>query len=319
MKTHLFILLCLIINNYVYSMEYNTYEMTLEYEFEASSFGEGAEHHLAINTRPGGPDEFGPALYFHAENLVISDQVAYRTIYLNKDYTFNRIVPNSFYSGNVYQFENLLVRLKESTGLNIRDEEDFVSYLSFSKFKFLKRPIDIFYKSNTLFIVDSKNQLWSIKNPSTDRKTNMGNLRDEEQTRELLEQSEEYRGLEIDSENRFFLNGELKTINYGIFYRYYKSLNPTSNLSKCKASEIDDKNSSSIRYVGYDSDKNHYWDLLGALAICNSNGYLIDFIVYDRSKSSVHPANSPDGDIYFLNYDYKKPTSVKLYKTARQW
>ncbi|MBN2619337.1 MAG: hypothetical protein JXR64_13580, partial [Spirochaetales bacterium] len=107
MKIKLLLIFLFLITLYAYSIEYNTYDMEQVFAFKASNLGLDNISDLAIVENPGAGEELGPVIYFDKESLVIADQANKyrRTIYLNDDFTFDKIVKDSFYASKNQSFE----------------------------------------------------------------------------------------------------------------------------------------------------------------------------------------------------------------------
>ena len=322
---NIYIAIIMVISSSLFAIEYNQYDMKKikKYDYRQINFDKNIEDKYpdSLGYIPGegygGPN--GPEIFCQDENLVIVDQGKNRTIYLDKDYNFNKTYDTSFFDQVVNKInEDILLGFGPS-GISITDIStgfEIMSILSSYTFDFVNNSKSAFYHSNILFIHDKDGKLWSIKNPSLDDAKNRKNLLNEEKTLALFKDGD-IDGLTIDSEKRLFLNGELQTLDYAVFYKYYKSFYPNRELTIKAGLQVTDAAASSMVYIGYDSDGNYYWRLgQKHMAIFNHKGFTIDFFKYDRKKVSTTPAVSPSGDIYFMHHGEDK---VTLYKIERQW
>ena len=309
----------MVISSSLFAIEYNQYEMKRVYEFSVSYSGENDINDLIFVKNPGSGDiVVGPAIFFDGKTLAIADQIGGRTIYLKNDYSFNKIVKYSFYNKNIYKLDEYLLGFNKSSSISIYKSRTMekCSHISFYELGFLQHSKSAFYHSNILFIHDKDGKLWSIKNPGLDSVKNRKNLLNEEKTLALFKDGD-IDGLTIDSEKRLFLNGELQTLDYAVFYKYYKSLHPELEKLTMLEFQISPKTANMMTYINKDNHLNTYWDMGGRyICIFNSSGLLYDFFEYDSKKSSTTPAVSPSGDIYFMHHGEDK---VTLYKIERQW
>ncbi len=316
----IFILLILIISiNNIFGIEYNTYDMEVEHVFKASHLGVDSVDDLAINKHPGGEDASGPAIFFKNENLIVSDQTRMnmRTIILNKDYSFKKIVVNSFFRANIVHYDNVIIGMRFHETVNIFDQ-NFVqkSWLSYDNISFFNGYKDLYYKDNTLFITDNSYKLWGIRNPSLDINENKKNIMTEEEIIEEIN-SGKYKGLTIDSEKRLFLDGELQTIQYMKYILQFQNKKDIAGTIKKFNYNYETLAKFSMdTYLGKDHDENCYWSSSRTIMVFNKNGKLLNLFRFDEDKSNTYPAVSPSGDIYFMGYG---TDNVTLYKIKRQW
>ncbi len=317
---NVYLAILIIYTSNIFAIEYNQYEMKTEHVFSAEN-GEQDIDKVGLGFAfEGGLSAGGPTIFFDDNNLILADQEKSRTIFLNDDYTFNEFFAKSFYLSNIYfipSFYFMGITTEGHIGIfNKKNGWELIVLLSVDNLAFLRNSKSAFYHSNILFIHDENGKLWSIKNPGLDDSKNRKNLLDEKKTLALFKNGD-IDGLTIDSEKRLFLNGELQTLDYAIFYSYYKSLHPElEKLTKLQF-QISSKTANMMTYLNKDSDLNTYWDMGGKyIAIFNDSGLLFDFFEYDGDKSSTTPAVSPSGDIYFMHHGEEK---VTLYKIDRQW
>lgn len=325
MKKILFTILILT-STYVFSIEYNTYEMVEEHVFKASHWGIDDYKDLALNKNPGGSDALGPGLFFIDSQLVISDQVNdnMRTLFLGENYSLENIFESSFNKSNILISNNNIVGYNNSyiSCYNITNGWDLTFLVSIYDLNFLKDYKDLYFQDNTLFIFDANNKLWAIKDPGLDNSINKKNIVKEDDIIKEINEGK-YKGLTIDSDKRLFLNGGLQTINYSVFYSYYKEQNP--NKEKLSNDfrvdniiiQISPQASSQMTFLSKDKFNNYYYKLGHKyIAIFNNKGLLNEFFEFDYNKSDTYPAVSPEGDVYFMKYGSDK---VTLYKIPRQW
>ncbi len=296
-----------------FGIEYNTYEMNVKHEFNASYRGRDSESDFAVEFGTQGPGPYGPSIYFFNENLVVSDEVINRTIYLNDDFSFNEIKDISFSDSIVYKMDNRLLGVSYD-GITIIKNWEYESVIDTYSLTMFKEYKSILYINEYIFIHDKEGVLWAINKPSMG--SNLTNLLSEEETIKLI-QNGLIDNLTVDSKKRLFLDGKLQTLDYKTFYEYYKSLKPgLEKLSKLEF-QVTAKTSSMMDYISTDKDDNSYW-VMGHKYICifDNEGLLFEFFEYDRKKSSTYPAVSPEGDVYFMKHGEDK---VTLYKIERQW
>ena len=303
------------INNSLFAIEYNQYDMNVVKEYEASQSNLDIEP-LRVNFHHNNPEPSGPMIYFKNETLVIADQNANRTISLTDDYTFDKKYNFSFSNEKIHQMNDYILGFDQFDGIHVSYNWNLIVRVSFDYIEVLRYSQSAFYHSNILFVHDENGKLWSIKNPGLDDSKNRKNLLNEDKTLDLFKNGD-IDGLTIDSEKRLFLNGELQTLDYAVFYKYYKGLHPEGKLSLKLDTQVTDEASSSMRYIGKDNEGNYYWRLgQKHMSIFNYQGFLIEIFKYDRKKVSTTPAVSPPGDIYFMHHGEEK---VTLYKIDRQW
>lgn len=321
MKIKLLLIFLFLITLYAYSIEYNTYDMEQVFAFKASNLGLDNISDLAIVENPRAGEELGPVIYFDKESLVIADQANKyrRTIYLNDDFTFDKIVKDSFYASKNQSFEDYIIGRGKShiTLFDKTPKWEVRFWLSDDDFIFLRRYKDSFYQENTLFIFDENNTLWAIKDPSLDNEKNKANIISEEDIIKDINEGK-YKGLTIDDKKRLFLDGELQTINYKTFMSLLLDKNQKI-AGKIKGFVYEYSLLARFAITTYsckDNDGNNYWSTDRTFIIYSPDGKLVDLFRYDSNLSDTYPAVSPEGDIYFLKYGEDK---VTLYKIKRQW
>lgn len=152
----------------------------------------------------------------------------------------------------------------------------------------------------------------------------MSNILWDEDVYAMFDEDSEYdlEGLTIDENGIFYLNGELYTQNYRTYIQYwmlkysYTDIQDFRNDQRHSIKPLH-MDLTGIRYCGVDSKGNTYWKVgTKWIQICDKNGIVLERIEYDRSRSSVIPTVSPDGDIYFLK---SSPEDHKLYRIRRTW
>jgi len=179
------------------------------------------------------------------------------------------------------------------------------------------------FEKNIVFIYLKNGSIICIPNPGKDNDKNMQKILDNNTTKDLFESASDYDldDLQIDGENRLFLNGELLTRNYKVFYNYWKDkherLKYKNRNNKNIKSPQDFLNSGFVMtYLGKDKSNNFYWDANQAILIFNKEGWLIDGFISKNMKSKSIPTIHPSGDVYFLDYDQK---GVYLYRVKNVW
>lgn len=322
MKAKILIIL-LMISFSINANEYNTYELENVHDFKASHYGVGGDRDLSLILEGTNPGPDGPGLFFIEDQLAISDQAYWndqrRTIFLTKDYNFEKILQDSFFGMNVIRFENIYIGENASfiQLFSIVDKWEMEMYSSQDRISIIKSANDIYYQDDTLFIYDKSNTLWAIKGPSMDDSQNKANLiKEEDIVREIKDGV--FKGLTIDDKKRLFLNNELQTIKYKTFVKYWSEKSPDliGNILDGVYSFERLSKSNYSNYLGRDSDDNYYWSSRKTIVVFNNEGLLIERFKFDSKKSDTFPAVSPEGDIFFMNYDTDK---VTLYKIPRQW
>ncbi len=129
-------------------------------------------------------------------------------------------------------------------------------------------------------------------------------------------------GVDIDGENRLFLNGELVTRDYDVYIRYWMEKNKVISprdfwQDKRHAYPPTSGTSSGVTYFGKDAKGNQYWSEVSEyVSVFSNQGFVIDYFRYDFSKSKTLPAVHPCGDVYFLDYD---KDGVYLYRVENVW
>lgn len=306
----------------LYSIEYNSYPLEVEHVFNSSFKGKNHEDDLASDFFTAQFPK-GPLIYFDEEELVIGDQARKdsRTIYLNDNYGFNRIYDYSFFQAEIISFNNFFVGYNYYSIITYDNTKGWekISKLKFRDFPPLLNFKDLYYQDNTVFVLSNTNVWYAFKEPGLDYEENFDTMINEEEIIEAINNGE-YEGLTIDDNKRLFLNGELQTINYNTFTKYWLEKQKILDLPKPNVNftmTIDDLKTGSEDLLGIDSDGNSYWSSWNTdIAVFDKNGFLIELFVVSREKSSTNPAISPDGDVYFLQHEQDK---ITLYKIARQW
>lgn len=322
MKNNILGILLLIIVLPICAVEYNTYEMEEVHIFSASHFRAGGELDLTVNNHPGSGDlSHGPALFFKGNQMVLSDEVYYekrRTIFLNKDFTFNKIHNGSFYNMNVVKFSDAFIGINPSNLKYIDSSKGWDTKFSSSQdvYSILQGYKDVYYQDDTLFIYDKDFKLWAIKDPSLDNDKNLANIiKEDEIIKEI--NTGKYKDLTIDDEKRLLLNGKLQTTNISTFFKYTE----IKEGIKLPLFEKGNKENFFIRnnasFLQRDHDGNTYWYYNNRILVSDIKGIpqhniLLNKVFFIPS----YPAVSPQGDIFFLNYGEDK---VILYKIPRKW
>lgn len=313
---NIFLVFLIVFGCSLFAIEYNSYKMVIEYEFKASYRGQDNEMDLAVEYGTQGIGPRGPAIYYSNDHLIISDQLSNRTIITNKDYSFLAIEDKCFFEDLVSVQNGIEVGINYY-GVRIRDNGELIVEISSSDIPFMNTVNSALYYEKYLFIHDKNNKLLCIKDPSMDVNKNKSSVINEEETIKLIN-SGVLKGLTIDSEKRVFVNGELKTLNYPTYIKYWTSRNPdiTGSIRGYDYTSEFLKGFKFDQYLGVDLDNNYYWGYWGAVMIFSMNGYFLDLFLYDQKLSDAFPAVSPDGDVYFIKHGEDK---VTLYKIEREW
>lgn len=304
----------------LFAIEYNKYEMESEHVFNASHFGHNDENDIGVNLYPGGEDSLGPGLFFIKKQIIISDQSRKknRTIYLNNNYSFDKIFEKSFVQSTVYNFINVALGNRFNKFISIYNIEPYepITFLSYSDFHFLSSYRDVYYQDNTLFVHDKNFKLWAIRNPGMDTNENRKNVISEEYIIKEIK-SGKYEGLTIDDKKRLFKDGELQTVNIKRFFEYYNEQisDPLPILNKKNKENFYIRNNAV--YLGRDEQGFTYWyDNNRVLVVDDNHTPINDILLTKEFMLYTNPAISPKGDIFFLDYGTDK---VTLYKIKRQW
>lgn len=315
---NIILFIVILLSTSLFSIEYNSYEMILENEFSASYRGQGDVNDLAVEFGTQGIGPRGPSIFFKQNELIISDQLIDRSIIVNKDYTFKEVIGISLFDSLTYIMDATLVGVNHD-GIVILKNWEYLAVIDTNEFTKFRGYKSVIYYNKYLFIHDKNNDLWSIKEPSMDANKNKSNVINEEDTIKLIN-SGDIIGLTIDSEKRLFLDGELKTLDMDVFYKYYKGQQKIKNIESPTVNftmTTEDILTGSGKLLGIDNDSNTYWSSWNTdIAVFNNNGFLIDLFVIDEKYISSTPAISPEGDVFFMDYGKDK---VSLYKVPRQW
>lgn len=145
--------------------------------------------------------------------------------------------------------------------------------------------VAIDYFKKVLFLVDRKNTLHSVLEPSMDQKQNMANYRDPEATKKLFaaDSGVDLHGLTMDEKGMLFMNGK----SFYLQNQYYGSY--SYNI-------LDQQNV----YISDGKQKTR----ISTVTSENEIG----------ESTAIHPS----GDIYFLKYNKIKNTHI-LYRLKNTW
>lgn len=315
---NIYLIVLLLVSINIFTIEFNNYDMEQVKEYTVTQDENSTE---GFDIPRGSGDIGSPNPYFLGKQLVVSDHYNKRTVYLDNEYNISEIFNNKFiYANRFYIFNNYV--LGEATfSFSIAKDNLMISdilTISHDIESVLLRAKSYFYHSNILFVHANDGKLWSIKNPGLDANKNKANLLNQEDTRALFAESGNIDGLTIDSENRLFLKGELKTVNYNTYTTYVASKN-RGIAGTIKGFDYTYDLLAKFKYqsfIGSDIDKNIYWSSDRTILIYNKNGQLIESFRFDSNKSSTKPTVSPAGDIYFMEINID---NIKLHKINRKW
>lgn len=305
----------------IFSVEYNTYKMEKVHDYVVGILKEGGGETLGVNN-PGmsGPTPYGPGISYFDNSLHIMDIHRSRTIKVSEeDYLFEEILGYNLYLGLIYEMDGCLVRINnfEQTLSIYRDGK--IAYLDLEELGDFRYISSFFYFNNTLFLHNKNNEINSITDPTIDWKDNRKKLTNEEDTIELIN-SGKFKGLTIDTENRLFLNGELRTLDYDTFLSYHREIQKRKGLERPKVNftmQVKDFKTGSENLIGTDELGYTYWSSWNTdIAVFNPDGFLIELFVVNKEYIPTYPAVTSEGDIYFMHHDVDK---VTLYKIKRQW
>lgn len=305
-------------NLYVFSVEFNTYDMDKVHEFSVGIGKDGSKNSLGVAPfgSPGAIPS-GPEISYFDNSLHVMDLHRERMLKLDENFEFNKSYDPYFYDEVVHDINDNLFGFNRFNGVTIIEGNEYLFQVIFHYFQTINEAKSAYYQNNTLFIHDKNNKLWSITDPSMDWKDNRKKLRNEENTIELIN-SGQFEGLSIDSEKRLFLDGKLQTLDYKTFIDYWKTKNDevagkvqdgVFTYDRLRPMMMND-------YLGLDGDGNHYFSSVRSILVFDKNGLLLDRIRFDSKKSSTYPAVTSEGDIYFMHHGVDK---VTLYKIERQW
>jgi len=160
----------------------------------------------------------------------------------------------------------------------------------------------------------------SIPEPGPNVEENNIKLFGYEDTKDLFKSESKLinKGFRLDEKNRLFLNGELLTRNYKLFYNYWEEMHKSKGLDNNKIKlSFDYSNLNDMTYLGKDKNENYYWK--GGwkwIWIFDKSGFLIEMFEFNGNKSKILPTVHPSGDVYFLDYDEK---GVYLYRVKNVW
>lgn len=304
----------------LFSIEINTYDMQIVKEYETARGASGNYNTLGTQfLRNSGPTPTGPSLGYFNNCLHIIDYHRNRTLELDNGYNFEAKFDYNFHEAVIYQMDEALVGIDNFSTISIVKDNEEISYIDLYDYNInaLNTPRSVLFYQNTLFIHDKEGSLLSLVNPGLDNKENRKNLRNQEETIKTINDGE-FEGLTTVEENRLFIDGELKTINYKTYIKYYAGINgkEAGNIRGFKYNYDFLEKFRFDQYIGKDELNYQYWGYRGAIMIFNKLGKMVDFFKYDSEKSSTSPVVSSEGDIYFLKHEEDK---VTLYEISRQW
>lgn len=205
---------------------------------------------------------------------------------------------------------------------NFQGEKKAAVYLRNSEYRNTINPVSSYiYAKDIIFGYLKDGQIISIPGAGTNSKENLKKILDNEETHALFEEGSSYDldGLVLDDKNRLFLNGELLTRDYNIYYYYWKNRHEDVEIEQPKLDitmTAEDYLKGSVTYLGKDKDGNVYWNRSMGISVFDKNGVLLDVFLPTQLKSASYPTVHPSGDIYYLFYDEE---NIYLYKITRRW
>ena len=110
----------------------------------------------------------------------------------------------------------------------------------------------------------------------------------------------------LSTEKIFFNDGTMIAENFDVCREYYKILKKATN-NKAIDRVPDVTNDSPLRIIGFDDDKNSYWNCICRredkffIVVCSNKGEIIDtFFSYQQKNAAMSAiAIAPNGDIYY--------------------
>lgn len=259
------------------------------------------------------------AIYFDYEGkLSICDTMNNRIVKYNDQYEIIESIPidkYTFYNPmsfnyedeeNFYQFTRYTMKILDKETLDLRK----VSLVNMRKDFTYNHAIFI---NNTYINWTKDNEIYSIEDPQgDDYKKNNSKLQGNDKTLELL-RSEKFssKGYTVDDKKRIFLNGELVTRSFSMFWDYW---NDNREKMIIFGKEADLYAYSGSILLGRDLDGNYIWDAGGIILIFNDHGKFMHYIYEPDFANAI--LTQIDGDIYYL-MNRKYP--MKLFKIEKQW
>lgn len=313
----MFLSILILISFSLSSKNIKTLDMTLVHEFEAKEGFHSEDEYVGTFFAIGSAMEpTGPRIYHNGGDFLLVDQVKARTILLDNNFDFKEVYNFNLPDAATYYYDNVYLNFRSLSGIGVIKDNEVMGVISFYDFKQLNKSKSAYYHEDTLFIHDKDNNLWSITDPGNDIAENRSKLKGEEETLKLFDNNGYY-GLTIDEDKQLFLDGELKSMDYGAFYFHFKKKYSPSSLYSNYKFEIKATAASNMKYLGQDADGNTYWIQADfSIVIFNSEGFLHHIFDFDSSMSDSIPTVTPEGDLYFVDHF---PNVVKLYKITRQW
>lgn len=259
------------------------------------------------------------AIYFDNKGrLSICDSMNSRIVKYNNNYellSYIKIDQNLFYAPSSYNYEDSVYVYQFSdyvmTMLNKKTKEIIDVAMPHMSSDFTYNHA--IFINNTYINWTENNKVYSIQDPQgDDYKKNNLKLQGDEKTMELL-RSEEFssKGYTVDDKKRIFLNGELVTRSFSMFWDYW---NDSSEKMIIFGKEADLYAYSTSILLGRDLDGNYIWDAGGIILIFNSHGKFMHYIYEPDLANAI--LTQMDGDIYYL---MNRRYPMKLYKIKRQW
>lgn len=309
------------------SEEVHKYKPELEYTFEIGSKNNSIG--LLTGESTIGEYETQPTgIIFDGDNLVISDFINSRIIFLNKDYSTSKIIEDidGFTINSFYHNESGIIVSSSYNKYFVVLNKIKANFMKFSfPSNISQRSNKAVYTDNVIFNYYEDGSICSyvLQGEASSEKMK---LLSSQETMSLFIEPDKYGllGYTIDDNKRIYLNGILQNRDYLTMYDYWKDMHNKFNEKKPRSvpgiSEFENLHSLSddIRFLGEDADGNTYWDITLSCIVFDKNGWPLDFFWLNDSLTS--PAVNSDGDIYYLTEGIRdeKPV-VNLYKIERQW
>jgi hypothetical protein len=330
MKKILYLLFYIILSSFLNAQEYNVYNQELLYKFDIGVKINQLGYSNSFN--PGGEYPGPSAICFDEDgNLYIEDYWKNRIAVFNSEFEYIKQLLDKHDSRRDFEKSDLLEIynkkiLKHYIGFRLiiySMQNQFEVYFTGTKYKDVIKSIPFVYSNDIIIISLRDGNIMSIPNLGPDWEENNKKILDYEETKALFKPGAMYnlKGLTLDDKNRIFLNGELLTRDYKVFYEYWKE-----RFSRCGYEDnkkyllsnwVSSKSASDMTYLGRDIADNYYWKCMYKyIAIYNPIQSFFYFFEYYYNKSKTLPAVHPSGDVYFLDYD---ENGVYLYRVKNVW
>ncbi|MFW6363328.1 MAG: hypothetical protein ACOC0D_05735, partial [Spirochaeta sp.] len=295
-----FTVLFMFVSIYVTAQSYSEFPMELISRIP-NGRGEGQ---LKYEIQPGSGNMSGPnSLFFNGEIPVVADTLNARFVELDSQFNWSRalstggIAPHGFFR-ETHEDNWVSLGNNVSMGFAFNQEQLFMVGGRNDDPYLVPTLRDVVYHNEILFIRNGDGDLVHIPNPQISTRSNQEIVQGTDQTRVLFDSDSDWdpQGLTIDENDRLFLNGELATLDYQTFYEYWEEYH-AGDIEKLTDIGMRISTNATMRYMGRDSDGNHYWAHYHiGVAIFSPEGKLFYRLRYNDSNVSTIPAVSPEGD-----------------------